>query len=367
MDDRKVRLDKICKSVNSGNWGGDNHDAVTFLGDGNSRKMERFSSGSVELDDALGGGYPESRFIEVYGDMSSGKSTITYHAIAEFQKKYPDADVALIDVEYSLDMDYLRKLGVNLEYLIICQPESGDQALNVARSLVNNGVKLIVVDSVAALVPAAELAGEIGDAGVGQQARLMSQTMRILNTESGKRGCTIIWTNQIRDKIGGMSWGPKTTTSGGKALGFYSSIRCQVARTGSVKEKIDGIDIPVSNNVKVTVTKNKTFSPYRVAEFVIAFGHGIDRLAGVFDRAIKYGVIEQKGSWFSAFGEQIGQGRMNAMDMLRNNPDYLAKIDDEVKNVIASGEKPSKAGKGVKRVPVTDEETESDDTTVEDV
>jgi recombination protein RecA len=300
--------------------------------------------------------------------MSSGKSTVMYHAISEFQKKYPDEDVALIDVEFSLDLNYLKNLGINLEQLIICQPESGDQALNVARALVNNGVKLIVVDSVAALVPAAELAGEIGDAGIGQQARLMSQTMRILNTEAGKKGCTILWTNQIRDKIGGFGWGPKTTTSGGKALGFYSSVRLEIVRMGSVKEKVDGVEIPVSNNVKVTVTKNKTFSPYRVAEFTITFGYGIDRLAGLFGRAIKYGVIEKRGSWFSAFREQIGQGRLNALDMLRNSPEFVQKIEDETKKCISEGKNPSKTDKGVLRVPVGDDNDETDDSTVvEDV
>ncbi len=322
---RESRLRNICKAINSGEWGGEKKDALTFLGDNNAPVLERWSFGCPALDVATGGGIPRGRIIEVYGPESGGKTTICYHAIAEFQKQYPDDEVGFVDTEYTFDGDYASAIGVNVENLLICQPESGDQALNVLRAMIQNGVGLIVVDSIAALVPKEELEGNIGELGVGQQARLMSQALRILTAETGRSRATIMFTNQERDKIGVM-YGDKSTTPGGKALKYYASIRLKVVRVGSEKEG----DIKVNNRVKATITKSKVCVPYRVANFIITFGKGIDSVAGVFDVAVEKKIITKSKRTF-VFGERtLGVGRAASLDTLRQSKDIQEELQKAV-------------------------------------
>ena len=254
------RLSEICSAINNGMFGGEGHDAVTYLGEEEIQTIERFSSGSIDLDEALGGGWPKGRFIEIFGPESGGKTTLVLHAIAEHQKKYPDEIVALVDSEYSFDADYAAKLGVNVRRLIVTQPTSGQQALNIMRQLIQKGVKCLVVDSVAALTTREELEGDLGDVQVADQARMMSRALRTLTTEAGTRKATILFTNQVRDKIG-IAYGEKTTTPAGRALKHYASIRVHVCRIGHVKEKIDGEDVIVSARTKAEVKKNKTAPP----------------------------------------------------------------------------------------------------------
>lgn len=324
MDKKRAeKLKKICQSINEGDWGGERKDALTFLGTSDIPHIERWHSGCYALDEAIGGGWPKGRLVEVFGPESGGKSTICYHALAEFQRAYPDEDVALVDSEYTFDPQYAQVLGVKVDQLLVCQPESGDQALNVVRQLVGLGIKLIIVDSVAALVPKSELDGDIGDVGVAKQARLLSQTMRILTGEAGQQGATIIFTNQVREKIG-VRFGEKTTTSGGRALRFYCSLRVDVRRIGSEKEK----DVFVSNRVKATVKKSKVCVPYKVANFIITFGRGIDATAGLFDAAIEAEIIEKKGQSYIFDGSSLGRGKANCLKKFREEPD----MQEDVKN-----------------------------------
>jgi recombination protein RecA len=327
---REDRIAGICKNINDSKFGGENNDAVTWLGSRDVISLERFPSGCPALDDALGGGWPKGRHIELYGPESGGKSTTSLHAIVEHQKKYPDEDVAYIDTEYAFDEEYAENLGVHREWLIVCQPEDGVQALNVAYNLIMQGVGLVVFDSVAALVTKAEIDGEIGDTMVATQARLMSQSLRKINAAMGQRGATIMWTNQLRDKIG-VTWGDQTTTSAGRALRHYASVRAMIVRIGAgEKEKINGVDIVVSNKVRVDVKKNKTAPPYRRAEFYITFGLGIDRTAAVLDAALAKKVIAKKGSWFSFGGENIAQGRAAVLNLMRDTPELMADIEANI-------------------------------------
>ena len=277
-----------------------------------AQEIETVSTGSLGLDIALGvGGLPRGRIIEIYGPESSGKTTLTLHVIAEAQKVGGNA--AFIDAEHALDPSYAKKLGVNLDDLLISQPDTGEQALEIADTLVRSGaIDVIVVDSVAALVPKAELEGEMGDTHVGLQARLMSQALRKLTASISRSKCMLIFTNQIRSKIGVMFGSPETTT-GGNALKFYASVRLDVRRIGQVKDREE----TVGNQTRVKVVKNKVSPPFRVVEFDIMYGEGVSKTGELIDLGTKAGVVEKSGSWFSYKSQRIGQGRENAKQYLQ--------------------------------------------------
>ena len=281
------------------------------------------SSGSLLLDEALGiGGYPRGRVIEIYGPESSGKTTLALHAIAESQKAGGIA--AFIDAEHAMDPSYAKKLGVNIDELWISQPDSGEQALEIAESLVRSGaVDIIVVDSVAALTPQAEIDGDMGDSHMGLQARLMSQALRKLTGLLSKSNTTIIFINQIRMKIGVMFGNPETTT-GGNALKFYASVRIEVRKIESLSKGADDI---VGNRVRIKVVKNKVSPPFKKVELDLMFGEGISYIASVLDAALKYEMLDKSGSWYSYNGEKIGQGRDKTLDFLKDNPDIVADLD----------------------------------------
>src|SRR5215218_3033811 len=289
-------------------------------------EIETVPTGSLGLDIALGvGGLPRGRIVEVYGPESSGKTTLTLHAIAEAQKK--GGVCAFVDAEHALDPIYARKLGVHLDDLLISQPDTGEQALEIADTLVRSGaIDVLVVDSVAALTPRAEIEGEMGDQQPGLQARLMSQALRKLTASISKTNTLVIFINQIRMKIGVMYGSPETTT-GGNALKFYASVRLDIRRTGSVKLR----DEIVGNNVRVKVVKNKVAPPFREVEFDIMYGEGISKLGEIIDLGVKAGVIEKSGSWFSYNSQRIGQGRDNVREFLKSNKDIAAEIEAKVR------------------------------------
>ena len=294
-------------------------------GEGISADVQTVSTGSVGLDIALGiGGYPRGRIVEIYGPESSGKTTLTLHAIASVQRAGGVA--AFIDAEHALDVTYARKLGVRTEDLLISQPDYGEQALEIADMLVkSNAIDVLVVDSVAALVPKAELEGEMGDSHMGLHARLMSQALRKLTGSISKSRTCGIFINQIRNKIGVMFGNPETTT-GGNALKFYASIRLDIRRTGSVKE---GEEV-VGNETKVTVVKNKMAPPFKKVNFDIMYGEGVSREGTIIDMAAELRIIEKSGSWFSYNGERLGQGRENVKKHLRDNPDITGKLEHAI-------------------------------------
>ncbi|MBF0492545.1 MAG: recombinase RecA [Deltaproteobacteria bacterium] len=287
--------------------------------------LEVIPSGSISLDLALGvGGFPKGRIVEVYGPESSGKTTLTLHAIAEAQKK--GGIVAFIDAEHAFDIQYAKKLGVKVEDLLLSQPDSGEQALEIAESLVrSNAIDVIVVDSVAALVPKAELEGDMGDAQMGAQARLMSQALRKLTGLVSKSKTLLFFINQIRMKIGVMFGNPETTT-GGNALKFYASIRLDIRRIGPIKQG----DQMVGNRTRVKVVKNKVAPPFKEVEFDIIYGEGISKDGDLLDLAANSEIIEKSGSWFTYQGERLGQGRENAKQFLKDNPSIAAKIEKQV-------------------------------------
>lgn len=336
---REQRVAKMCELINKGDHGGSDGDAVTYLGSREVQKLKRFSSGDPEIDDALGGGWPKGRFIEIYGPESGGKSTLCLHAIAEHQKSYPDEDIALIDTEYSFDETYAKSLGVETRWLIVHQPENGEQALNVLLGLIKAGVTLIIVDSVAALTTKKDMEGSLADTQVAEQARLMSQSLRPIQAEAGQRQATIFWTNQIRDKIG-VTWGDKTITPAGKALKFYTSIRCSIRRIGTDKEMIDGEEVAVASLTQIDVKKNKTAPPFRKAQFYISYGRGIDPVIGTFDMSVKKGVITKGGSWFSwtKTKETIGQGRYTCLQHFQNNEDDFERLKTALAEATATKE-----------------------------
>jgi recombination protein RecA len=289
-------------------------------------EIEATSTGSLGLDIALGiGGLPQGRIIEIYGPESSGKTTLTLHVVAEAQKK--GGVCAFVDAEHALDPQYAKKLGVNLDELLISQPDTGEQALEIVDTLVRSGaVSLIVVDSVAALTPKAELEGDMGDMQMGSQARLMSQAMRKLTASIGRSNCMVIFINQIRMKIGVMFGSPETTT-GGNALKFYASVRLDIRRIGSIKEKDD----VVGNTTRVKVVKNKVAPPFKQVEFDIMYGEGISKTGELVDIGVKAGIVEKSGSWYSFRDERIGQGRENAKLFLKSNPGVAAEIEDKIR------------------------------------
>jgi recombination protein RecA len=284
------------------------------------------STGSLGLDIALGiGGIPRGRIIEIYGPESSGKTTLALHAIAEAQKH--GGTCAFVDAEHALDPSYARKLGVNVDELLISQPDAGEQALEIADTLVRSGaIDILVIDSVAALVPRAELEGEMGDSHVGLHARLMSQALRKLTGSISKSRCTVIFINQIRLKIGVMFGNPETTT-GGNALKFYASVRLDIRRIGAIKDR----DTVVGNQTRVKVVKNKMAPPFRVVEFDIMYGEGVSKVGELLDLGVQAGVVEKSGAWFSYDGQRIGQGRENAKQFLRTNSEIANAIEQKVR------------------------------------
>lgn len=289
-------------------------------------ETEVISTGSLGLDIALGiGGLPRGRIVEIYGPESSGKTTLALHAIAQAQKN--GGTCAFVDAEHALDPTYARKLGVNVDELLISQPDAGEQALEIADTLVRSGaIDVLVVDSVAALVPRAELEGEMGDSHVGLHARLMSQALRKLTGSISKSRCLVIFINQIRLKIGVMFGNPETTT-GGNALKFYASVRLDIRRIGAIKDR----ETVVGNQTRVKVVKNKLAPPFRVVEFDIMYGEGVSKVGELLDLGIQAGVVDKSGAWFSYDGTRIGQGRENAKTFLRNNPDAAKSIEDRIR------------------------------------
>lgn len=302
--------------------------SVMKLGQRKAVDIEALSTGSLGLDVALGiGGLPKGRIIEIFGPESSGKTTLTLHAIAEAQKK--GGTCAFIDAEHALDPAYAKKLGVNIDELIISQPDTGEQALEIADTLVRSGaVDLMVIDSVAALVPKAEIEGEMGDSHMGLQARLMSQALRKLTASISRTNCIIIFINQIRMKIGVMFGSPETTT-GGNALKFYASVRIDIRRIGSIKDKED----VVGNQTRVKVVKNKVSPPFKVVDFDIMYGSGISKEGEIIDMGVKLELIDKSGSWFSYNDTRIGQGRENVKQFLKDNPKISEEIESKIRQL----------------------------------
>jgi recombination protein RecA len=300
--------------------------SIMRLGEREVADVQSISTTSISLDAAIGvGGVPRGRIIEIYGPEASGKTTLALHIVAEAQKAGGVA--AYIDAEHATDAEYAGKLGVNVDDLLISQPDSGEQALEICEALVrSNGVDVIVIDSVAALVPRAELDGEMGDSLPGLQARLMSQALRKLTAIVGQTNTCLIFINQIREKIGVMFGSPETTT-GGRALKFYSSVRLDIRRIGAIK---DG-DRFVGNRTKVKIVKNKVAPPFKECEFDIMYGEGISREGDVLDLAVKEGIVEKSGAWFSYGGERLGQGRENSKNALRENPELLQRVQTDVR------------------------------------
>jgi len=314
----KLALDKIEKDYGKG--------SVMMLGDKQQDAMEVISTGSIGLDTALGvGGLPAGRIIEIYGPESSGKTTIAIHTIAQSQKK--GGICAIIDAEHAFDASYARKLGVDVDNLIISQPDYGEQGLEIADRLISSGaVDVVVIDSVAALVPKGELEGEMGDSKMGLQARLMSQALRKLTATISRTGCCCIFINQLREKIGVMFGNPETTT-GGNALKFYASVRLDIRRISQIK---DG-DVAAGNRVRVKVVKNKVAPPFRQSEFDIIFGEGISKVGEIIDMGVELGILQKSGSWFAYADSKIGQGRDAVKQFLHDNPEVADEIEGKIR------------------------------------
>jgi recombination protein RecA len=314
----RLTMDKIEKDFGKG--------SVMMMGEKAEAPMEVISTGSLGLDIALGiGGLPKGRIIEIYGPESSGKTTIAIHTIAEAQKK--GGICAIIDAEHAFDSSYARRLGVDVDSLLISQPDHGEQALEIADRLILSGaVDVVVIDSVAALVPKSELEGEMGESKMGLQARLMSQALRKLTATISKTNCCCIFINQLREKIGVMFGNPETTT-GGNALKFYASVRLDIRRMSQIK---DG-DEAIGNRVKVKVVKNKVAPPFRQAEFDIIYGQGVSKMGEIIDMGVEYGVIQKSGSWFSYDTNKLGQGRDAVKQLLNDNPELATEIEAKIK------------------------------------
>ena len=329
MDERHKAIDTVIKNMEKSFGKG----AVMKLGDDAGRKVQTTSSGSVTLDRALGvGGYPKGRIIEIYGPESSGKTTVSLHAIAEVQKN--GGICAFIDAEHALDPEYAKKLGVDIDNLYISQPDTGEQALEITEAFIRSGaIDMVVIDSVAALTPRAEIEGEMGDSHMGLQARLMSQALRKLSGAISKSNTTALFINQVREKIGVMFGNPETTT-GGRALKFYSSVRLEVRRAESLKV---GQDI-VGNRTKIKVVKNKVAPPFKVAEVDIMYGEGISRVGEVIDLGVEEDIVEKSGAWYSYNGERLGQGKENAKNTLKENPELYAEIEKKLRSKLGFGE-----------------------------
>ena len=318
----KLTLDKLDKTYGKG--------TVMKMGDSPDENVEAISSGSLGLDIALGvGGYPKGRVIEIYGPESSGKTTLTLHAIAECQKKGGIA--AFIDAEHAFDRFYAENLGVDIENLIISQPDHGEQALEIADNLIRSGaIDMVIIDSVAALTPKSEIEGEMGDSKMGLHARLMSQALRKLTSSISKTNCTVIFINQLREKIGIMFGNPETTT-GGNALKFYASIRLDIRRSTQIKNS-DGV--VMGNKTRVKIVKNKVAPPFKLAEFDIMYGEGISKVGEIIDLAVESEIINKSGSWFSYEGTKLGQGRDAVKTLLKDNPDLMETLESKIKEII---------------------------------
>lgn len=317
----QLTLDKLEKSYGKG--------TIMKLGDSAIEPLEAISTGSLGLDIALGiGGLPKGRVIEIYGPESSGKTTLAIHAIAEAQKKGGIA--AFIDAEHAFDKFYAKKLGVDVENLLISQPDNGEQALEIADNLIRSGaIDIIVIDSVAALVPKGEIEGEMGDSKMGLQARLMSQALRKLTGTISKTGCCCIFINQLREKIGVMFGNPETTT-GGNALKFYASVRLDIRRIGQIKDA----DEVSGNRVKVKIVKNKVAPPFRVAEFDIMYGEGISKSGEIVDLGVDFDIIKKSGSWFSYGDTKLGQGRDAVKQLILDNPELAEELEQKIKEKV---------------------------------
>ncbi len=319
----KLTIDKLDKTYGKG--------TIMRLGDKQSVEIDTIPTGSLGLDIALGiNGFPKGRVVEIYGPESSGKTTLAIHAIAEAQKQGGIA--AFIDAEHAFDRFYAESLGVDVNNLLIAQPDNGEQALEITENLIRSGaIDIIVIDSVAALVPRSEIEGEMGDSKMGLQARLMSQALRKLTGTIGKTGCCCIFINQLREKIGVMFGNPETTT-GGNALKFYASMRLDIRRSGSaIKDKEGNV---VGNHVKVKVVKNKLSPPFRIAEFDIVYGEGISKVGEILDLAVDYDIIKKSGAWYSYNGPKIAQGRESAKTFLKDNPEVATEIEAKIKEII---------------------------------
>ena len=318
----KLTLDKLDKTYGKG--------TVMKMGDSPNENVEAISSGSLGLDIALGvGGYPKGRVVEIYGPESSGKTTLTLHAIAECQKKGGIA--AFIDAEHAFDRFYAENLGVDIENLIISQPDHGEQALEIADNLIRSGaIDMVIIDSVAALTPKSEIEGEMGDSKMGLHARLMSQALRKLTSSISKTNCTVMFINQLREKIGIMFGNPETTT-GGNALKFYASIRLDIRRSTQIKNS-DGV--VMSNKTRVKIVKNKVAPPFKLAEFDIMYGEGISKVGEIIDLAVESEIINKSGSWFSYEGTKLGQGRDAVKTLLKDNPDLMETLESKLKEII---------------------------------
>ena len=318
----KLTLDKMDKTYGKG--------TVMRMSDQSVVDVDTISSGSLGLDLALGvGGYPRGRVIEIYGPESSGKTTLTLHAIAEAQKKGGIA--AFIDAEHAFDRSYAEKLGIDLENLIISQPDNGEQALEIADNLIRSGaIDIIVVDSVAALTPKSEIEGEMGDSKMGLHARLMSQALRKLTGSISKTNCCVIFINQLREKIGVMFGNPETTT-GGNALKFYASIRLDIRRSTQIKDANSDV---TGNKTRVKVVKNKVAPPFKTAEFDIMYGEGVSKIGEIIDIGVDYEIIKKSGSWFSYDDTKLGQGRDAVKLLLKDNPDLMEELENRIKEAI---------------------------------
>ena len=318
----KLTLEKLEKAYGKG--------TVMKMGDSVDTTVEATHSGSLGLDIALGvGGYPKGRVIEVYGPESSGKTTLTLHALAECQKKGGIA--AFIDAEHAFDRFYAENLGVDIENLIISQPDNGEQALEITDNLIRSGaIDMVIIDSVAALTPRSEIEGEMGDSKMGLHARLMSQALRKLTASISKTNCTVFFINQLREKIGVMFGNPETTT-GGNALKFYASIRIDIRRSTQIKNSDGGV---VGNKTRVKIVKNKVAPPFRLAEFDIMYGKGISKVGEIIDLAVNAEIINKSGSWFSYEGTKLGQGRDAVKAILSDNPELMEKLEKQIKEII---------------------------------
>ncbi len=339
---------------------------VMRMGDQKHEPIPAISTGSLQLDIALGiGGLPKGRVVEIYGPESSGKTTLTLSVIAEAQKQ--GATCAFVDAEHALDPEYARRLGVNVDDLYVSQPDTGEQALEITDMLVRSGaVDVVIVDSVAALVPKAEIEGEMGDSHVGLQARLMSQALRKLTGSIKQANCLVVFINQIRMKIGVMFGNPETTT-GGNALKFYSSVRLDIRRTGAVKQG----DEVIGNETRVKVVKNKVSPPFRQAEFQILYGKGIYRMGEVIDLGVKLKLVDKSGAWYAYKGDKIGQGKANAAQYLQDNPAIATEIETEIRRQLLVGAEPeaetvkdTKADKATKATKADKAAEESDELTL---
>jgi recombination protein RecA len=341
--DRVKSLDAVMAQIEKAHGTG----AVMRLGDQVRVPIDVIPTGSIALDVALGiGGLPRGRVVEIYGPESSGKTTVALHAVANAQKAGGIA--AFIDAEHALDPDYAQKLGVDTDALLVSQPDTGEQALEIADMLIRSGaIDIIVIDSVAALVPRAEIEGEMGDSHVGLQARLMSQALRKLTGTISSTNTTMIFINQLREKIGVMFGSPETTT-GGKALKFYASVRLDVRRIETLK---DGTD-PVGNRTRVKVVKNKVAPPFKQAEFDIIYGFGISREGGLIDMGVEQGFVRKAGAWYTYDGDQLGQGKENARSFLRDNPDLADELEKRIKEKLGIGPRVDQTPEPIAAVPV---------------